>query len=170
MRRISKTAKNAAIKSRLKSAVEETYDVKGHYKVGLNAVEGRYRNKFVVPEKRKLSGSLDIDSATKEKYYDENRWDYAVEYNNETFFVEIHPGSTSEVDKVIQKLNWLKKWLEEHAPKIKELKPNNKKPYYWVFTNRFAILPTSKHYKALSLQGLLPSEQWDYSKICKKEK
>lgn len=158
-------AKKVPTKSQLKTAVEETDDVKGHFKEGIKAVEGRYRNKFVVLDSWKLTGSIDIDSATKEKYFEDNRWDYAIEYDGETFFVEIHPGSTSEVETVILKLNWLKKWLNIKAPKIKALQPRNKKAFYWLFTNRFAILPTSKQYKRLSLQGIVPQGQWVYNEI-----
>lgn len=161
----TKAIKKKTVNSLLKVAIEGTNDVKGHFKEGIQAVEGRYRNKFVVPDPRKLTGSLDIDSATKEKYIDENRWDYAIEYDSETFFVEIHSASTSDVDDVIQKLNWLKKWLNEQAPKINALQPKNKKAFYWLFTNRFAILPTSKQYKKLSLQGIVPQAQWVYNEI-----
>lgn len=149
----------------LKAAVEQTEDVKGNFKVGFGAIKNNERQKFVVPDPRLIGGSLDIDSSTKAKYPDASRWDYAVEYNNETFFIEIHPGSTSEIPTVIAKLDWLKQWLKEKAPEIDALKSKEKRPYQWVFTNNFAILPNSRYARQLSLLGIIPTKQWDYSRI-----
>ena len=151
--------------SLLKTAVEHTDDVKGNFKAGLGAIKNNERQKFVVPNSCLIGGSLDIDSSTRDKYPDNFRWDYAVEYKNETFFIEIHPGSTSEIQTVIAKLDWLKHWLKEKAPEIDTLKPKDKRPYHWVFTNKFAILPNSRYAKLLSLHGIIPTKQWDYSKL-----
>ena len=151
--------------SLLKVAVEKTDDVRGGFKVGFGAIKNNERQKFVVPDSRLIGGSLDIDSSTKTKYPDDFRWDYAVEYNNETFFVEIHPGSTNEIQTVIAKLGWLKQWLKEKAPEIDALKPKDKRSYHWVFTSNFAILPNSRYAKQLSLLGIMPTKQWDYSKL-----
>ena len=146
--------------SPLKAAIEKTEDVKGQFKEGLGAIKKSEKKKIVVPDTRKLTGSLDIDTSTKEKYPQDNRWDYAVEYNNETFFIEVHPGSTSEVPTIIAKLGWLKKWLKEKAPAINALKPKNKQPYHWVYTNKFAILPNSKYARQLAQLNILPVKQW----------
>lgn len=151
--------------SLLKAAVDQTEDVKGRFKTGLGAIKGNEKQKFVVPDTRKITGSLDIDSATKDKYPQANRWDYAVEYDRETFFIEVHPGSTNEIPTVIAKLDWLKKWLKEKAPAINALKPKDKQPYHWVYTNKFAILPNSKYARQLAQLNLVPVKQWDYSTL-----
>ena len=153
--------------SHLKAAVEQTEDVKGHFKSGLGAIKGNEKQKFVVPDTRKITGSLDIDTSTKEKYPQENRWDYAVEYDGETFFIEVHPGLTNEIPVVIAKLTWLKQWLKEQAPSIAALKPKDKQPFHWVYTNKFAILPSSKYAKQLAQINLMPVKQWNYSTLKK---
>lgn len=153
------------IKSPLEVAVENTVDVKGYFKTGLTAIDGNEKSKFVVPDSRKIGGSLNIDIATVRLYPEANRWDYAIEYDNETFFIEIHPGSTSEIQKVLDKLSWLKSWLSEKAPKIARLKPKSKPAYYWLFTNKFAILPGSRYAKILSTHKLKPTKQWVYEKL-----
>ena len=158
-------AKNQPPKSLLKAAIEKTDDVKGQFKVGLGAIKGNEKQKFVVPDTRKITGSLDIDTSTKEKYPLENRWDYAVEYDKETFFIEIHPGSTSEIPIVLAKLEWLKKWLKEKAPAINALKPKDKQPFHWVYTNKFAILPNSKYARQLAQLNLMLVKQWNYSTL-----
>ncbi|MBP3227718.1 MAG: hypothetical protein J6M53_02915 [Bacteroidaceae bacterium] len=150
------------LKSLLKVAIDQTEDVKGQFKAGLGAIKGNEKQKFVVPDTRKITGSLDIDSSTKNKYPQDNRWDYAVEYNQETFFIEIHPGSTNEISTVLAKLNWLKIWLRKKAPAINALKPKDKQPYHWVYTNKFAILPNSKYARQLAQAHLRPVKQWEY--------
>ena len=153
------------ITAQLKDAVNKTEDVTGNFKNGIGAVKSSDKAKISVPDSRKLTGSLNIDDSTKILYPNESRWDYAIEYNGETFFIEIHPGETSEVAVVINKLNWLKKWLKEKAPSIDAIKATSKPPFYWIFTSRFNILPTSKYYKQLSIAGLKPVRIWDFNKI-----
>lgn len=149
--------------SLLKIAVDNTEDVKGQFKTGLGAIKSNEKQKFVVPDTRKITGSLDIDSSTKRKYPQANRWDYAIEYDKETFFIEIHPASTSEIQTFLAKLTWLKQWLKEKAPEINALKPKNKQPYHWVYTSKFAILPHSKYGRQLAQMNLMPVKHWNYS-------
>ena len=157
--------KTQKLESYLKIAVDKTEDVKGNFHMGLGALKSSDRQKIIVPNTRYILGSLDIDTSTKEKYPQKNRWDYAIEYNNETFFIEIHPGSTNQIPIVLAKLEWLKKWLTEKAPEIKVLKPKNKPPYHWIYTNRYAILPNSKYGKLLAQKQLVPVKQWNYSSL-----
>ena len=157
---MQKMGNKSNIASALHIAVEETADVKGRFDTGLQALRKADRYKIVVSDTRKLTGSVDIDSSTKDKYPEANRWDYAIEYGGETFFVEVHPGSTGEVKTVIAKLDWLKQWLKNAAPAIDALKSKNKSAYHWVYTKDSAILPNSKYAKMLSINGLgLPKKQ-----------
>ena len=66
-------------KSLLKIAVDKTEDVKGQFKTGLGAIKGNEKQKFVVPDTRRITGSLDIDTSTATKYPQANRWDYLVQ-------------------------------------------------------------------------------------------
>lgn len=149
----------------LEKAVNATPDVKGSFHRGLGALSASDKTKIHVPDTSKLTGSLDIDSTTKNLYPEDNRWDYAIEYDNETFFIEIHPGSTGEVSKVIAKLSWLKEWLKTKAPEINNIKAKNKAAYHWVYTNKYSILPNSKYALMLSKNGIKPTKVWDYDKI-----
>lgn len=149
----------------LEKAVNATPDVNGHFHKGLGALNANDKNKISVPDTSKLTGSLDIDTTTRNLYPEETRWDYAIEYNNETFFIEIHPGSTGEVTKVISKLNWLKNWLKTKAPEINNIKAVSKPAYHWVYTNKYSILPSSKYALILSKHGIKPIKVWEYDKI-----
>ena len=57
-------AKTQKLESPLKTAVDNTEDVKGQFKIGLGAIKGNEKQKFVVPDTRKITGSLDIDTST----------------------------------------------------------------------------------------------------------
>ena len=146
--------------SRLQIAIDNTPDVRGEGKVGKAAIKNEYRSKIVVADPRKLTYSLDIDDAVKDLYTNANRWDYALEYNDEVFFIEFHPANTSEIKTMLEKLSWLKQWLNEHAPQIDALKSKSSTPYYWIATQGVHIASTSSHYRKLATQKLLPQSQW----------
>lgn len=147
-------------KTPLETAVEQTADVAGHFKSGLQAVKHEYHSQIIVKgAKDKLTGSIDIDTATQTLYPNANRWDYAIEYNNETYYVEFHPASTSNVSEMISKLSWIKDWLKTRAPKIEALKARNSKAFHWIATGRVSILKGSRQYRLISTEGLLPKKR-----------
>ena len=86
-----------------KEAVEATPDVASGYQEGINAF-GKYADKIIVPDPDKIDGSLDIDETTLKLYPDDNRWDYALCYDSEVFYIEVHSAITSEVSKNGQKI------------------------------------------------------------------
>lgn len=103
-------------------------------------------------------GSVDIDSLTAREYHDANRWDYAIGYNGKVFFAEIHPAYTSEVLRVIQKMKWLKVWLQEKAPLLDAL-PKGNPSFSWIQSGKGGILPGSKQAKLAAANGLKPIKQ-----------
>ena len=142
----------------LSRAVDRTPDVAGCYSLGIQAVKGEYRSKIKTYNPRLLTGSIDIDSATQSHYPDASRWDYGIEYNDETYFVEFHPASTTNVEEMIEKKSWLDRWLHERAPHIKALMPVKNKAYHWIATGSIKILSGSRHSRKLSAIGLLPKK------------
>lgn len=147
-------------KGKLFDASERTEDVKGAFKDGLRAVKGEERSKFQANDTRLFTGSIDVDAATEQRYPHDNRWDYAIEYDNETFFVEVHPASTSEVDTMIAKLSWLKQWLKGEAHEIDALKAKSSNPFIWIFTKNNRILSNSPQARKLAQKGLKPIAVW----------
>ncbi len=141
--------------NKFKNAVIATPDVADCYKSGLAAL-GIYKDRIVVGDTRLIDGSIDIDEGVKKKYADANRWDYAVSYNSEVYFVEVHSAQTSQVSKVLKKLQWLKDWLNEHAPEINKLKPKNSPAFYWIQSNNFQIQNHLPQYRKIRLAGLKP--------------
>lgn len=151
--------------SRLKEAVDETPDVTGNHKKGLMALNDSDKKLIIVPDTRKIGGSLDIDNTTKSLYPNDTRWDYAVEYDDEIFFIEVHPASTTKIDLMLSKLGWLKGWLKTKAPRIDALKAKSKHPYHWVHTGSSKIVKGSKQYKQLATHKLLPVKVWNYESL-----
>ena len=105
----------------LKEAVDKTADVRGYYCEGKGAIkEGK--NQIVGDDGIKISGSLNIDDATRPLYPTSNRWDYVVECNESLHFVEVHDANRAgEIETIKAKKRWLYDWLNDHAPSIKKL-------------------------------------------------
>lgn len=149
-----------------REAVEQTPQIAAVYKAGLSAF-GDYASKVVVPDNRLLGGSVDIDFATVKLYPNENRWDYAFDYNGETFFIEVHTASTSETSTVLRKLDWLKVWLREQAPKLEKLKSKVIPPFYWVQSKQYALPTHTPQYRKAMSAKLIPIKEWNYELLCK---
>ncbi len=130
-----------------KTAVVQTSEIANAYKSGIQAIKGNERAKFSFSDNRKIKGSVDIDSALKSKYPEQNRWDYAIGYGDVVVYAEVHPCATSEVSIVINKRDWLIQWLKG--------KPIDKlgKSLYWVATQGVAIKDAKKK-KELSMKGI----------------
>ena len=152
-----------------KEAVEATPDVATGYKEGINAF-GKYTDKIKVPDLSKIDGSLDIDATTVDLYPDDNRWDYALCYDSEVFYIEVHSAITSEVSRMIKKLQWLKRWLATKAPEINKLTTRTRHPYYLVQSSKCDISKHMPQYKIVVQNKILPMPIWDYNIICKKKK
>lgn len=134
-------------------AVEATEDVANCYHPGLQAL-GNYSKKIELTAS-KCNGSLDIDSCTIAKYPQENRWDYAISFNSQVYFVEVHSANTAEVSTVLKKLQWLKDWLAREAPEIKKLQAPGL-AFYWLQSKSFDILPGSSQARQLAIARLRP--------------
>lgn len=145
--------KTDLLNSAFKDAVTNTPDISKGYKVGLTAL-GKYSSKVTVSNTVKVEGSVDIDSTTVALYPRENRWDYMIGFNGKVIFVEVHSATTSEVDVVLKKLDWLKNWLNSKAPDLVKLRAPE--PYFWVQSKNFQILKHSPQYRRAVQKGILP--------------
>ena len=145
-------------KKTFKKAIEETSEIQHSYCAGKMAILNKERNKVELNEARKCGGSLFLDQCLIDQglYPNDNRWDYAIDYNGEVFFFEVHTACSSQVSIVLKKLEWLKDWLRNKAPEINALKATTKTPFYWVQSNGYHILPNSSHKRAVLQKGLKP--------------
>lgn len=140
-------------KCAFQEAIENTEEVKNGFRIGKQAIKKVDRIKVVAASNDKLQGSLDIDSQVKALYPNDPRWDYALSYDDKIYYFEVHPAETAEVDKVVNKVKWLKCWLKTKATEINKL-PKAEHPYTWVQSGRYAILPTAREKMKLSVSGI----------------
>ena len=140
-------------KSIFQKAVEGTPDISAAYQPGVQALKKSDRYAVSTTDTRLLDGSVDIDTEVKEKYPNDNRWDYAIGYCGKMCYVEVHPAYTSEVSTVEKKLRWLKTWLKEKAASLDAV-PKTTHAFVWVQTKGGGILPQSSQAKKLAALGI----------------
>ncbi len=120
----------------------------GYYR-GLRAL-GKYSSKVHTGDCQVL-GSLYLEKAIPDA-----RWDYGIglglEHRVFVIWVEVHRADTGEVDKVIEKLKWLKAWLRNEAPELYQMTPEN--AFYWVSANGVDITSNSAQARRLFSAGL----------------
>jgi hypothetical protein len=127
--------------------------LKNNYQSGLKGL-GKHSNKISLTNPKRCGGSIDIDTSLAKKYPTSNRWDYSFSYNGDAYFVEVHSAQTGEVNTVLKKLKWLTNWLTREASALNNIKAN--RPYYWIQSNGFNILPNSPQYRQAVQSGILP--------------
>lgn len=83
------------------------------------------------------------------------RWDYGVGYrpsgNREDVmhWVEVHPATDGEVQAVVDKLEWLKKWLGRNTDTLAAMESR----YVWVSSGSTRLSPASPGRKRLAQRG-----------------
>ena len=131
--------------------VKSTYDISSCYKNGLQGIKNSDRIKINCKNTQMINGSVNIDECLKNKYPQDNRWDYAIGYNEICYFIEVHPASTNEIKTVINKLNWLKNWLEiQSSPLL-----YNHGGFHWIASGKFSINKNSPQARILANSGIL---------------
>jgi hypothetical protein len=126
---------------------------------GLQALEKKDRGRVNCKDPRRLAGSVNLDEALKRVDPNGNRWDYGIGVRRkggkeEVFWVEVHPASTSDVGKVLTKLEWLDDWLSKKAPALRKLTAKN--GYVWIASGEVDIrlLKGSSRGRLLAEAGL----------------
>lgn len=139
-----------------RQAVNATPSVQGQYRPGLQALSAGHAARIQCHDTRRLTGSINVDSALQSAEPNAPRWDYGIGYRRGNYevavWVEVHPASSKHVTDVMNKLKWLKDWLRTQAPALAALTQGD---YYWVSTGgTIAITPNSPQAKRLAAAGL----------------
>lgn len=111
-------------KTAFQQAVEMTPAIAGAYHNGLQALEPADRARL--DDKQLASGSLFLDKTLKKAkgHATAPRWDYAIGLETDdagrevVLWLEVHHPASKQAKKVIAKLNWLKAWLANEAPRL----------------------------------------------------
>jgi hypothetical protein len=137
-------------------AVHSTPALAGAFRPGLQALKPADAGHIDCEAPRILAGSVDIDTTLSEVFPNKPRWDYAIGVQRDrnadaVIWIEVHPASsTREVNRVLEKLSWLKAWAADTAPKLKRLT----REYVWVATGHVAITSHSPQRKQLAEAGI----------------
>jgi hypothetical protein len=84
--------------------------LQGTWNPGLSALPARDRAHVKAEDARRLSGSLDLDTALQRQEPNAHRWDFAIGYQHANreleciYWVEIHTAGDREVNVVLDKL------------------------------------------------------------------
>jgi len=143
---------------RFQDAVANSNDVRNAFRAGIQALSAIDRDKLSFTNTRKISGSLNLDAALAGLYPGQPRWDYGIgikktEFTDKAVWVEVHPADANQVQKMIDKLTWLKNWLNNRARDLMTITENDF-PYVWVASGRVSFQRTSPQAKRLALAGI----------------
>lgn len=128
-------------------------DVSDCLKPGLQAL-GQYSRLIHCNNPVQIEGSVDIDSCLMARFPNDNRWDYALGWNNTIYYVEVHHVSDSEVQTMINKYRWLRDW-QNRQPNTAQLKNGSK--VFWVNSrDGGSITKNSVFFRRLTSAGIAP--------------
>jgi hypothetical protein len=150
---------------RFQDAIANSNDLRDAFQAGIQALSAIDRDKLSFTNTRKISGSLNLDAAVTELYPNAPRWDYGIgikktEGNDKAIWVEVHPADANQVQKMIDKLSWLKNWLNNRARDLMAITENDV-PYVWVASGHVSFQKTSPQAKKLALAGItFPREHY----------
>jgi hypothetical protein len=140
-----------------KQAVEATPSIQDQYCAGLGALVGNHSGCVRCANARRFKGSVNLDEALQPTLPNANRWDYGIGFSKgkreSAVWVEVHPASSSSITTMLDKLAWLREWLQNQAPVLRQMTEGD---YYWVATDgTVSITANSPQAKRLAAAGLI---------------
>lgn len=121
-------------KQTFRKAVKAVPAIASAFQPGLQAVLTEHRNKL--SNRELATGSIDLDGALRRDYPQDHRWDYGIGLPHDSrtekvLWLESHHAASGETERVINKLQALKAWLQAHAPDLNSMP----KSFVWHLTN-----------------------------------
>lgn len=124
---------------------------------GLRALSRASRSRVCAADAHRITGSVDLDSALKGAFPNAARWDYGVGYSADSrladavHWIEVHPSSHGEVKVILNKFQWLRKWLQANCDSLLDLSQS----YVWVSSGSTTLSPASPDRRRLAAQGIM---------------
>lgn len=119
--------------STFRAAVQATPSIASAYRPGIQALLPADRKRLANAEH--ATGSVALDEALADQHPNANRWDYGVglpgEKTERVLWLEVHHAASGEADRVLKKLQWLRSWLRNEAPRLDRLPPI----FIWLLSN-----------------------------------
>lgn len=139
---------------KFETAVSSTHELAPYLRSRLDALSNAHQNSIDAANFKRITGSVNIDTALQQAYPNDNRWDYAIGYrinkqDDKAFFVEFHKANVDEVARVLQKKTWLENWM--CGKPVDDLK---QRIFIWVSAGGIKIPPNSQYRRILNANGL----------------
>lgn len=139
---------------KFRKAVAGTAEIADDLHDGLDALSKAHKSSIIAPDAKRVTGSVDIDTALQPTYPNATRWDYAIGYrinnkDDKAFFVEYHRAKADEVPRVLRKKQWLEDWMRGKA--IDRLHPRR---FVWVSAGGIKIPRNAPQWRRLHAHGL----------------
>jgi hypothetical protein len=137
--------------------VGATPEIAGGYCHGLRALKGEHRSAMRPKTSQcRWRGSVDLEERLAPRYPGSPQWDYAVGFGyanrpDGVAYVEVHPASSSHVQDVIRKKDWLTSWIRRCAPSLGGLAVGG---FFWVATGSVHIHPGTPQHIRLAQCGI----------------
>lgn len=141
---------------KFKDAVKKVSGLENAYQVGLQALRAEDRPHIDAENTRRLTGSVDVDTALQGTYPNANRWDFAIAYEHANrpaeviYWVELHTASDSQVKVVIRKAQWLLQWLKDSG----KLLAGFERDIVWVSSGPTSFTLSAPQRKQMAQAGL----------------
>jgi len=141
---------------KFRQAVNETPDLNGAWQAGFRALKEIDRNRIETAVTRRLKGSVFVEGCLTRHYSGEKQWDYAVGFDPAGFYgeviywIEVHPANDGEINVMLEKLQFLRRWLREHGQKLDSLP----RAFIWVSSGKTSFTLTAPQQKRFALLGL----------------
>lgn len=137
---------------------------------GKQAFAGTHAGLVTAGDPTRFTASVNLDDSLRDrpKYRHASRWDYGLGFRESpgqecAIWIEVHPASTSEVSTVLNKLAWLKDWLNNEVPELARLcrRTGSATSFHWLATPAGVhIRPGSPQARRLHASGLdMPRRQ-----------
>lgn len=143
----------------ISNAVEATPHLAGQWKPGLQALRAEDKPHIQPENPRALTGSVDVDSALMATEPNAHRWDFGIGYQHANrereciYWVELHTASDSEVNRVLDKLRWLRAWLRGDGHRLAAFE----REFVWVSSGATTFTLNAPKQKQFAVLGLLHS-------------
>ena len=144
---------------KFRQAVNETPDLNGAWQAGLQALKEIDRNRIDTGcAATRLKGSVDVESQSEARNIraKEDKWDYAVGFDPSdcegevVYWIEVHPANDGEVNLMLEKLQFLRRWLRDHGQYLDSLP----RAFIWISSGRTSFTLTAPQQKRFALLGL----------------
>lgn len=123
---------------------------------GLGALRAQDRPHIAAEDPRLLQGSADVDSALQAHEPEAHRWDFAIGHRRTNrkrdcvYWVEIHTANDKAVGVVLDKLRWLRNWLEGDGKLLNQFE----RDFIWLSSGATTFTLSAPKLKQFALLGL----------------